>query len=490
MKYSSLSDDLAWAMRIPQKAPPTASLLRDLTEDPDRLVRVLKHGRSSATVNGRYLHWDQLRHRTPPSGLTHEDWWTRIKFARGSMSHALPLKDATGRPFTLATPDVLLEALHKADCQLSGRVDVPSSLTTPGIRDRYQMSALIEEAIASSQLEGAATTRRVANEMLRSGRQPRDGDERMIFNNYHAMEFIRDVRAEPLSPDLVLEVHRITTQGTLEDPASSGRLRTAAESEGEWGVWAPDGTFLHRPPPAEQLRDRLEAYCAFANDTGEGPFIHPVVRSVLLHFWMGFDHPFVDGNGRTARALFYWSMLNHGYWLAEFLSVSHILKRAPVKYAESYLHSETDDNDSTYFVLYQLDVLRRATEALRDYVSRKAGEVRATHERLKDSGLNHRQIALLSHALMNPDAVYTVRRHATSHRVTPPTARADLRELATLGFLGEFMHGRAVQFEVQPDLEDLLRAHVEDARTRPSPRGRGRPPRPTNRRPGLPGLDG
>jgi Fic family protein len=53
-------------------------------------------------------------------------------------------------------------------------------------------------------------------------------------------------------------------------------------------------------------------------------FIHPVVRAIILHFMIGCGHLFVDGNGRTARALFYWSVLHQKYRLMEFISISCI----------------------------------------------------------------------------------------------------------------------------------------------------------------------
>jgi Fic family protein len=62
---------------------------------------------------------------------------------------------------------------------------------------------------------------------------------------------------------------------------------------------------FHTPPPAAELPARLEAMCDFANSKTPDTFIHPVVRGIFLHFWLAYDHPFVDGNGRTARALFY-----------------------------------------------------------------------------------------------------------------------------------------------------------------------------------------
>ena len=57
---------------------------------------------------------------------------------------------------------------------------------------RFLVNSLMEEAIRSSQLEGATTSRRVAKEMLRTGREPRDRSERMIANNYRALQFMRE----------------------------------------------------------------------------------------------------------------------------------------------------------------------------------------------------------------------------------------------------------------------------------------------------------
>ena len=87
---------------------------------------------------------------------------------------------------------------------------------------------------------------------------------------------------------------------------------------------------------------------------------HHHIRAIILHFWLAYGHPFVDGNGRTARALFYWAMLHEGYWLFEFISISNILRKAPAQYGLSFLYSETDDNDLTYFIVAQTKVIRRA----------------------------------------------------------------------------------------------------------------------------------
>ena len=162
-----------------------------------------------------------------------------------------------------------------------------------------------------------------------------------------------------------------------------------------------------------------------------------MVRAILIHFMIGYEHPFVDGNARTARALFYWMMAKSGYWLTEFLSISTIIRKAPIQYARAYLFSENDDNDVTYFLDYNLRVILRSIRNLHSYLARKAQEMRNVQQMLDGSALaallNYRQIALLVSMRKHPDLVYTIDSHRRSHKVTYQTARTDLLGLADLG---------------------------------------------------------
>jgi len=227
-------------------------------------------------------------------------------------------------------------------------------------------------------------------------------------------------------------------------------------------VDAARATVLHDPPPAASLPKRLQRLCAFANAPTDGRlFVHPVIRAVLLHFMLGYDHPFVDGNGRTARALFYWSMARSGYWLMEYVSISRLLRRAPAKYIRAYLHTETDANDATYFIVHQLEIIERAIEELHRYLEHKAAEQRGVEALLRHaprlSGcLNHRQIALLGHALRHTGYAYTVESHRRSHRVTPQTARVDLQNLVHLKLLEQTKRSRAFRFYAPDDLRERI----------------------------------
>lgn len=438
-------------------APPTMGELLTLVSHAgeDRLElfqRVV--AASEVSPGGKYRHWDTLRQLTPPAGLTSEHWWLAIKLARQPLLRPLPLKDHAGEPFVYGTPDEALALLHLIDQHASGQILMPEVVIgSDAAKRQYLVNSLMEEAIRSSQLEGATTTRRVAKEMLTTGRPPRNRAERMIVNNYRAMEFIREDVNEALTPKKVLELHRILTDETLDDPSAAGRLQSP--NEDRVVVTNLKNEIVYIPPPAVQLPKRLEDFCDFVNRGSRGGgFLHPVIKAILAHFWLAFDHPFVDGNGRTARALFYRTMLSGGYWLTEYLSISKILRQAPGQYVRSFMYTETDERDTTYFILYQLRAIARAIEEFQTYLQRRIREIQEL-ERLIDSedAFNHRQLGLLRDAVRHPSHRYTFRTHARSHKVTHQTARTDLLDLRSRGLLRQRRMGREYVFT---PVEDIL----------------------------------
>ena len=434
-------------MKPPLEPKSMSSLLEKYAKE---LPKLLGMG-IGPTVNGKYLPWDKLFRLDPPTGLHHDEWWLAIKLARKPFLREVLLKDAHGKPFVYALPDHVLEMLHQIDSKARGSIELPAVITNKETRERYIVKSLIEEAITSSQLEGASTTRQVASDMIVSGRKPRDKSEQMISNNYKAISSIRRIKNELLTPEIVLDLHKILTKETLDDPDAAGRL----QEPGDLRVHVADNKtqkILHQPPPADQLTNRLEEMCNFANGVnGSESFIHPVIRAITLHFWLAYDHPFVDGNGRTARALFYWSMLSQEYWLFEFVSISRILKESPSKYGKSYLYTETDDNDMTYYIIYQLEVIMRAVSDLWVYLERKVKEAHDFEKQLKeDSHFNHRQLALLNHATHHPGAEYSIKSHQESNNVAYATARADLLDLNNKGLLIMQRRGKK-QIFIAPD---------------------------------------
>lgn len=445
-------------MKIPVSPPPWEEVFKRIAVNPERVAAAILR-QAGPTVDGKYRHWDILRHLEPPPNQSQDEWWVALKLARINLAQSLPMVDCHGSHFWYGVPPVMHRMLHEIDRDAAGHFGSAGGMPDTRTAEYYLLNSLIEEPIASSQLEGAATTRRVAKEMLRIGREPATAGERMILNNHRTMQFVREIKDEPLTPELIFTIHRMVTEGTLEDPEAAGRLRRADFPEDDINIIDEAGRVLHRPPDAVQLEARIAALCEFAN--ASEPFVHPVVRAILLHLWLAFDHPFVDGNGRTARALFYWFTASRGYWLLKYVSISRILKRAPGKYARAFLYTETDDNDATYFILNQLCVLRRAINRLHAHLERKMREARETERMLRQSKalrnqLNHRQLALLTHALRHPEFQCTFESHRGSHRVTYQTSRTDLLALAGAGLLLQAKIGRKFVFRAAADLRNRL----------------------------------
>jgi Fic family protein len=445
-------------MKIPVTPPALQDLISHLLKTPGKLADIMLL-KTRPDPDGKYQHWDKLRHlKLPPQFSSHEEWWWAIKSARNAHYKNIPHTDKDGKPFVYAEPDVVRRLLHEIDIHGGGELTKTEQVANPNTRNTYLVNSLIEEAITSSQLEGAVTTRKIAKEMIRQKREPRDKSETMILNNYHAMEYIKDISSETLTPELIYELHRILSNNTLDNPDAVGKLRTTDD------VYVGDdrdATIIHVPPKHKELGSRLKSLCDFANADAKKEFMHPVVRAVILHFLLAYDHPFEDGNGRTARALFYWSMLRQGYWTMEFISISRILKSAPAKYTRAYLYTETDDNDVTYFIVHQLEVISRAIIDLLEYLNKKSHEIKTVEQLINKSPdiqnmLNHRQIALINRALKDPGAIFYIESHRNSHNITYDTARTDLLKLAEMGLLEKSKIGKAFVFSATANLKHKL----------------------------------
>ncbi|WP_067046907.1 Fic family protein [Methanofollis ethanolicus] len=386
--------------------------------------------------NKKYLHWEEIKYRTLPADPKYI--WILMKAFRENGARHFTFGPCH---FRFILDDECWKKLHVLDKTAGG--NLASMLDSAGgEKERYIVNSLMEEAIASSQIEGAATTRVVAKQMLQEQRKPKSRGELMILNNYLTMKEVSRVRGEDLSPARVRKLHAMITRGTLDDPAYEGHFRENDEIR----VVDSSGTVLHIPPPHEEIEGLVEELCAFANNDGE-EFIHPVVRGIILHFLIGYIHPFNDGNGRCARTVFYGYVLKQDYWLFEYMAISRAIKDSRGQYKRAYLYTETDGNDLTYFIRYNLDVIEKAIEEVRAYIREKQEEQASALRVIEHAGnMNLRQVDILKMMMKHPERPVTIKEVRETFRVAYGTARSDLLRLVEQGYVEKRMMGKEFVF--------------------------------------------
>lgn len=444
------------------------------TGDHLREAFALQNNPGFETIRSGYRSWRKVEPMARQAGIEPKSAWAGLKLSRWVARRELPLDQMNGEPFCVVLTPTIADLLHRLDRAVGGGAadfENPHGLLADvESRRRASIRSLMDEAIDSARIEGAATTRVEALELLRSSRKPVSTHERMVVNNYRGMQRIKSWLGRTLSTEMLCELQDILTEGTLEDPGQAGRLRRADEPVRVVDRRTNDVIF--EPPPAGTLPDRLRRLCEFANTDHDGErFLHPIMKACILHFMIGYEHPFADGNGRTARAVFFWSALRSGYSIFEFLVISDLILKGVAAYPRAYLDVENDDGDTTYFVLYKLKIIGKSISNLARYLENEREKIEQGRLLLgRSTDLNLRQRLLIQHMLAHPKVVYTAKQHASANGITPATSRSDLDELRRMKLVTTYTVGREVHYVPVSGLAERLTRHL-------GPRRRDRRPR-------------
>lgn len=438
------------------RTPKTLKELTCLLSDPDIFEYISTY--KAIDHKGEYHHWDSFKWRIK-AGHNEDKAWLATKLARKGIQKTVPTiygKTETEK-FSFCVPESLFSKLHKIDKLTGGGHSLSSNtFLSPQDKDKYLVNNLMmEEAITSSQLEGASTTRRVAKEMLQKERPPLDKSEQMIVNNYKLMKKVVERQDDQLSLKIILELHLVATDKAIDNNAVAGEFR----KDNSVSVMNGDNEIAHTPPCYKELKQRLQDLCDFANDchdgNGSNEFIHPIIKAVILHFMIGYIHPFGDGNGRTARAIFYWFMLRENYWLFEYVSISKLIQEKRSDYDKAYMHTETDELDLTYFLYNQVDVTLHAVQSLHDHIENKKQEYYQIMSWLEDSAvastLKRPQVEVIKLAIKEPGRTFTAKELAGDFDITENTARTYLNKMVSLDLLFKSQEaGSKTQFYIAP----------------------------------------
>lgn len=427
-----------------------AVVMLDKSKRPDEKLSALID-----RINDDYEYWDTVKYKKRPETCgSARELWIRVRASRIS-STVYNTWDKYNVNFGLTNR--MQRLCHEFDMNFGGSWETGSVIPNDN-RERYLVSSLMEEAIYSSQMEGAATTRKVAKDMLRRQMSPKDKSQQMIVNNYQTIRFIVENRQTPLTPELVLHIHHLMTDKTLNDPNDAGRLRTNNEVVVEDGI---THEVVHTPPSFEELPTFLKELCKYFNETNSRVFVHPIIRGIIIHFMVAYMHPFVDGNGRTARALFYWYMLKQGYWLTEYLSISRVIAMTKKSYEKAYQYVEADGNDLGYFIAYNLKVLDQSFKQLQNYIKKKQDERMLANTFLRLGDINERQAQIIRMYMENPKEVLTVKDLQNKFMVTATTAKSDIVGLLKRGLLDEIAFNKVKRGYVKGQNYDEIVKDIE-----------------------------
>lgn len=399
-----------------------------------------------AKIDDGYLYWDKIKYMAP-TGVGAEVLWQAVKIRRSMNVIQIKFGKYT---FHFTVTGKMQALLHEFDMNFGGNIGSKSIIPEKD-RTQYLISSIMEEAIASSQMEGASTTRKVAKDMLRKQTKPINKSQQMILNNYNTIRYLVDNKDLAFGVDVLKDIHRSIANKTLDNSEDEGKFRT------DNSIYVMDnitGEIAHTPPDVTEIEGLLNGVCDFANESTSDPFIHPIIKGIIIHFMLAFIHPFVDGNGRTSRSLVYWYLLKNGYWMTEYLSISRVIYKSKAQYEKAFLYTESDSFDLSYFINYNLVALKKAYEDLKVYLQKKIKEQQDFYTFRGFSNINERQAQLIKILKEKPTSFFTAKELTTRFNITPKTARADLQHLVELRLMVESPVNRRTIGYIKSDIFD------------------------------------
>ena len=255
-----------------------------------------------------------------------------------------------------------------------------------------QDRALIAEAHASTHIEGTQLTRDQA-ERLWTGEAVPDADPddaRELLNYREAFDLVADYlgSGEPITEGLIREIHRRLVTGVRGDAAAPGEYRTVQN----YVVNSVTGETIYTPPDALDVPPLVRELVGWLNAEGE---VHPVLVAGIAQFQLVHGHPFLDGNGRTARLLSTLALYQRGYDFKRLFTISEYYDRDRPSYYRALQAVREEELDLTPWLEYFTDGLATQLREVQDLGERamRRDALAVQHH------LNDRQRLALGHAL-------------------------------------------------------------------------------------------
>lgn len=377
----------------------------------------------------RYLTREEIAYRLPVS-LPISEFWPIIDKARRDNSIELPLKTQNGEHFRF----VMNKSITK-QCNTVASIARKSHLLD-ALPPEIMEDATIDEAVWSSVIEGAFTSRAEAAKIIRQDKVPVNKSEQMIKNNYRAMLYVLEHLEEPISAKTLTDIAKIVTENASDEQVTGFRTVPVY-------VTGRDG-IVYTPPAAGQVPGMMDDLLDFIQSSE----LHPLFKACIAHFYFVYIHPFTDGNGRTARALSFMMLMKSGYDFFRFFSVSGIIAEERSRYYKSMRNVEASGDDMTYFIDYYSAMLSRSVEKIEKQLFRHIYTEQILSKPEIGQKLNDRQMKGARWLLESENGAVTVDAWKKKFKTATETARQDLLLLCDIGILAREMDGRKAIFTI------------------------------------------
>lgn len=251
-----------------------------------------------------------------------------IGLLRQNLAQPLPLADFSS--------DELFYLPNLAQISTNG---MKLLLSVPASNQSFGLQAMTEEIHATFQIESIRSSRNSIRHIL-NGYAPRNEEESRIYGMKRGLDFIAD-RQNAITEENLHQLYQISSGDYLpdEDRLLPDHFYRNAP------VYVIGGEESREGLPVQQLPDAMKRLVYFAN-AKDG--INELHKAAILHFAFAYYHPYFDGNGRTARLLHLWYLVQQGYPAALFTPFSHYIAESKSAYYKAYARVEKNALTSGY----------------------------------------------------------------------------------------------------------------------------------------------
>ena len=251
--------------------------------------------------------------------------------------HSLPLKDFSGQNI------VYLSSIAQVRLSAAKVLLMPQNST-----QLYGVKAMEEEIVSTFTIEQVDFTRDSVRKIL-SGLAPTDESESRIFG---MKKFISDP-ANQITEETIHQLYEMTIGAYLseEDRLLPGHFYRHDS------VYVVGAKVEHTDFPWQALPERMGELVAFIREDSE---INDLLKAALIHFYIAYLHPYFDGNGRMARLMHLWYLVQQGYSSALFVPLSEYINKSRKGYYDAYTLVEENARisgmvDATPFLVYFIE---------------------------------------------------------------------------------------------------------------------------------------